>query len=285
MRKCAVPHSGSMLARAAGPRCRQYRPVTSIAGNNNPPPPPQDRHRGRGAGGGAVRRHDGHHLRRGGSEQGVPRGRQWRDARQGQRRRSVHRWGGGPRAGGAAASSADLNSQPGTALQDPARLRCTAPPRPAQPYYQPGADVCLPSNPAGQAMASWDLSQLHHMSPDEAAKMATFTITNGNSTITYRVGGSADESPGRLRLCRPCASAGRGLCRRSFRSPRWPSTTTTSAPSLPPSEAPSSRSTMTACTRCRCRPAGAGCCRCAASSAPLPPAAAPESRLGVGGSR
>jgi hypothetical protein len=76
-------------------------------------------------------------------------------------------------------------------------------------------------NSAGVAMVTWELSQLHRMAPDEAAEMTTFTITsNNNSSTVYRVGGSADESPGRLRLCRPCASAGRNLCRRSFRSPR-----------------------------------------------------------------
>jgi hypothetical protein len=54
-------------------------------------------------------------------------------------------------------------------------------------------------------MVSWDLSQLHRMAPDEAAQMTTFTIANNNSSTVYRVGGSAEKSPGRLRLCPPCS--------------------------------------------------------------------------------
>jgi hypothetical protein len=47
------------------------------------------------------------------------------------------------------------------------------------------------ANPAGQAMESWDLSQLHRMAPDEAAQMTTFTIDAANSSTVYRVGRSA----------------------------------------------------------------------------------------------
>jgi hypothetical protein len=144
---------------------------------------PQDRHRGRGAGVGAVRRPDGPYLYRGVSEQGLQGGRRRRDARQGQRRASVHRWGRGGVGGccGIMPHDLDLNSHPGFAA-----------------IHLPGVDVCLLTPYAGQAIDTWDLSQLHRMAPDEAAQMATFTIDNGNSSTVYRVRGSADESPGRF---------------------------------------------------------------------------------------
>jgi hypothetical protein len=63
------------------------------------------------------------------------------------------------------------------------------------------------ANPAGQAIVSWDLSQLHRMAPDEAAQMTTFTVDAANSSTVYRVGGSADESP-----CRFCWMAALTVC-------------------------------------------------------------------------
>jgi hypothetical protein len=50
-------------------------------------------------------------------------------------------------------------------------------------------------------MVNWGLSDLHMLVPEDAAKLTTFTIAKDNSSTVYRVGGSADESPGRLRLC------------------------------------------------------------------------------------
>jgi hypothetical protein len=100
----------------------------------------------------------------------------------------------------------DLDSQPAGTDSAPgpsaAALHCR------NQVLQPSINlaVVVPAiNPAGQAMVSWDLSQLHRMLPDEAAQMTTFTIATGNSSTVYRVGGSADESPGRLRLCPLCS--------------------------------------------------------------------------------
>jgi hypothetical protein len=73
-----------------------------------------------------LRGHDGHHLRRGGSEQGFPRC----DARQGQRCASVHRWGRGGVGWGLLRHHLDLNSHPGFAA-----------------IHLPGVDVCLLSTP------------------------------------------------------------------------------------------------------------------------------------------